>query len=497
MPRELITVQVGQCGNQIGRRFWQQALAEHASAVNSNGVFDECMSTFFTNVDPRSGAELPCGEPIAALKARAVLVDMEDGVVNETLKGSLSDLFERRQLVTDVYGAGNNWAHGYGVYGPQYRDALLESFRVAAEKCESLQSFFVMHSMGGGTGSGLGTYILSLLEDAYPTAFRFVAAVMPSKDDDVVTSPYNTTLALDQLTHHADCVLPVDNASLFDITSRESSANSNGLTPRRASISSTSNNNENIYNSKNKDKGKAGFDAMNGLVASLLMDLTASSRFPGSLNVDLNEITTNLVPFPRLHYIVPALAPLRLNPPSGSTARRRSTLSGGTHVQNIVAGAPTVKTLFDEATLPSHQLVSCDIRRSRILACGLLLRGDVTVSEANAGVEKLRGEIDMVRWNTEGFKVGLCATPPPGLRRSLLFLSNSCAFGDTLNDVRSRFNLLYHRKAMVHHYTQYIEKAHFDEALSSLSDLIDDYERVGKAPGVQQMPHRRRSRPAF
>jgi tubulin epsilon len=51
---------------------------------------------------------------------------------------------------------------------------------------------------------------------------------------------------------------------------------------------------------------------MNGVVASLLTDLTASARFPGSLNVDLNEITTNLVPFPRLHYLIPALSPLRL-----------------------------------------------------------------------------------------------------------------------------------------------------------------------------------------
>ena len=30
MPRELITLQVGQCGNQIGWRFWDLALREHA-----------------------------------------------------------------------------------------------------------------------------------------------------------------------------------------------------------------------------------------------------------------------------------------------------------------------------------------------------------------------------------------------------------------------------------------------------------------------------------
>jgi tubulin epsilon len=63
--------------------------------------------------------------------------------------------------------------------------------RVAAEKCESLQSFFVMHSMGGGTGSGLGTYILSLLEDAYPSVFRFVTAVFPSEVSLSTIQSYN------------------------------------------------------------------------------------------------------------------------------------------------------------------------------------------------------------------------------------------------------------------------------------------------------------------
>lgn len=36
----------------------------------------------------------------------------------------------------------------------------------------------------------------------------------------------------------------------------------------------------------------------------------SSARFDGSLNMDLNEIAMNLVPFPRLHYLVPSLTPL-------------------------------------------------------------------------------------------------------------------------------------------------------------------------------------------
>lgn len=60
---------------------------------------------------------------------------------------------------------GNNWAHGHHFYGPQYRDAILGKVRRTVEGCDSLQSFLLLHSLGGGTGSGLGTYILQSLAD--------------------------------------------------------------------------------------------------------------------------------------------------------------------------------------------------------------------------------------------------------------------------------------------------------------------------------------------
>ena len=58
-----------------------------------------------------------------------------------------------------------------------------------------------------------------------------------------------------------------------------------------------------------KARGKA-FDGMNGIAANMLLHLTSSVRFEGALNVDLNEITTNLVPFPRLHFLLASLSPL-------------------------------------------------------------------------------------------------------------------------------------------------------------------------------------------
>lgn len=52
MPRELITVQVGQCGNQIGLKFWELAFKEHCK-YSKNQIFDDALSSFFRNVDSR------------------------------------------------------------------------------------------------------------------------------------------------------------------------------------------------------------------------------------------------------------------------------------------------------------------------------------------------------------------------------------------------------------------------------------------------------------
>ena len=38
--------------------------------------------------------------------------------------------------------------------------------------------------------------------------------------------------------------------------------------------------------------------------------MTAALRFDGELNVDMNEFQTNLVPFPRLHFMTTSLAPV-------------------------------------------------------------------------------------------------------------------------------------------------------------------------------------------
>ncbi|DBA00874.1 TPA: hypothetical protein N0F65_008517 [Lagenidium giganteum] len=528
MPRELITLQVGQCGNQIGRQFWQLALEEHAKNSKKR-VFDESMSTFFRNVDTRYSdpQDIPFANgtaPIKSLKARAILVDMEQGPVAETMSGPLGELFDQQQFLTDVSGAGNNWAHGHCLYGPQYRDELLSKLRRAVELCDSLQSFFIIHSMGGGTGSGLGTYILGLLEDHYPEVYRFTTAIFPSEDDDVITSPYNSVLALRQLSEHADCVLPIENEALMDmcmkIPSKTTTASvvqsadfSTGDAPvvqgsrltdhvdlkalehlyKAGKTDAASNTNVEQAGGATKQKKKASvavatstpkatsaFGEMNNIVARLLTNLTSSMRFEGSLNVDLNEITTNLVPFPKLHFLLSSMSPMFATKDPRQQPRR-------------------LAQMFTDAFQRDHQLIRTNPRSGVYLACGLLLRGNVEVSDINANIRRLQSDVRMIHWNQEGFKVGLCSVPPIGQPVSLLCLSNNCCIKETFERMRDRFRKLFVRKAHVHHYTEFMEMEMLTEAQENIRYLIDEYTKLEMStePTDLDRPNTRRLQPLF
>ncbi|KAK9816636.1 hypothetical protein WJX72_003106 [[Myrmecia] bisecta] len=453
MPREIITVQVGQCGNQIGTRFWEMALREQA-VNNPKGLF-------FKNVDTRSDpprllrvADGRCN--IQALKARAVIVDMEEGVVNEMLKGPLGEIFDTRQLLTDVSGSGNNWAHGHNLYGPQYRERLVESIRRPAEECDSLQSFLLLQSLGGGTGSGLGCYILELLKDEFPEAYRFAASVFPSEDDDVVTSPYNALLSLAQLTRHADAVLPLENQALMDICSLLDSRTRASPSRPTSFLSGPD------ADSRTAGKRRAAFDGMNGVAANLLLNMTSSMRFEGSLNVDLNEITMNLVPYPRIHFLQSAMSPLAAPLDLAK-----------------LAGAPrAVDQVFSEVFSREHQLIKADPRHSTYLACGLLMRGNIAISDVNRNVARLKPSLRMAHWNCEGFKLGICSTPPVGVPFSLLCLANNCCIRTTFGAMRERFLKLYKRRVYLHHYTQYMELEDIRGSLETVSSLIQEYEML-------------------
>jgi hypothetical protein len=67
----------------------------------------------------------------------------------------------------------------------------------------------LLHSIAGGTGSGLGSYLLENLNDRYPKKLIQTYSVFPNSEEvsDVIVQPYNSLLSLKRLTLNADCVV--------------------------------------------------------------------------------------------------------------------------------------------------------------------------------------------------------------------------------------------------------------------------------------------------
>ena len=144
------------------------------------------------------------------------------------------------------------------------------------------------------------------------------------------------------------------------------------------------------------DNGENPFDSMNAIAANILLHLTSSPRFEGSLNIDLNEISMNLVPFPKLHFILPSLAPSVAPKDIGK-------------LKNLSSQPSAIDRVFDQVFAREQQVVKADPRNYTTLACGLLARGNINVSDLTRNVTRLRSKLKMIHWNTEAFKV--CACP--------------------------------------------------------------------------------------
>ncbi|XBI45694.1 hypothetical protein VPH35_110127 [Triticum aestivum] len=266
--REILHIQGGQCGNQIGAKFWEVICDEHGIDQTGKYAGDSDLQLERINVyynEASGGRFVP----------RAVLMDLEPGTMDSLRSGPYGQIFRPDNFVFGQSGAGNNWAKGHYTEGAELIDSVLDVVRKEAENCDCLQGFQVCHSLGGGTGSGMGTLLISKIREEYPDRMMLTFSVFPSpKVSDTVVEPYNATLSVHQLVENADECMVLDNEALYDICFRTLKL----ATPT--------------------------FGDLNHLISATMSGVTCCLRFPGQLNSDLRKLAVNLIPFPRLHFFM-------------------------------------------------------------------------------------------------------------------------------------------------------------------------------------------------
>uniref|UniRef100_A0A3B4ZQP5 Tubulin beta chain n=1 Tax=Stegastes partitus TaxID=144197 RepID=A0A3B4ZQP5_9TELE len=209
--REIVHIQAGQCGNQIGAKFWEVISDEHGIDPTGSYQGDSDLQLERINVyyNEASGSKFV---------PRAILVDLEPGTMDSVRSGPFGQLFRPDNFVFGQSGAGNNWAKGHYTEGAELVDSVLDVVRKESENCDCLQGFQLTHSLGGGTGSGMGTLLISKIREEYPDRIMNTFSVMPSpKVSDTVVEPYNATLSVHQLVENTDETFSIDNEALTAI----------------------------------------------------------------------------------------------------------------------------------------------------------------------------------------------------------------------------------------------------------------------------------------
>lgn len=498
MPREIITLQVGQCGNQIGGEFWKQLCLEHGITPDGtlrdppNGVpLDDRKDVFFYQSD--DDHYIP----------RALLIDLEPRVVNKLANhGPYQTLFNPENLFVaqDGGGAGNNWASGFR-QGEEHHEVVLDMMDRESDNSDSLEGFVLCHSIAGGTGSGMGSYLLERLNDHYPKKLVQTYSVFPSWADqsDVVVQPYNSLLSMKRLILNADAVVVLDNTAL------------NRIAVDRLRIENPS------------------VDHLNSLVATIMAASTTTLRYPGYMNNDWIGLLASLIPTPRCHFLMTGYTPLSLNHAGtnmvspfgegyygGGTNTTKETVvatagdqkdkatgsSGATNTNNNnnnpdynskqrqqhseIQGRTktTVLDVMRRLTQPKNIMVSANTRIGCYISILNILQGDTDPTQIHKALQRIR-ERELIRfipWGPASIQVALARKSPyleSPHKVSGLMLANHTSMAELMERLLSQYDRIKSRNAFLDNYRRepmfQDSLDEFDDARGTVVDLMEEY----------------------
>jgi len=445
MPREIIHVQVGQCGNQVGQAFVKSLIDEHniqgKDAENpwswSNPGFVDTdgdgMPDELENIDvyfERTLADKPMSKNNKFIP-RSIIVDLEPGTGEVIRESDIGGIFKDKNFINGANGAGNNWAKGHYTEGAELVEEVLDCLRKTTEACDSPQGFQLMHSLGGGTGSGMGTLLLLKIRDNYPDRITCSYSIFPSpKVSDTVVEPYNAVLSSHQLLENADETFLVDNEALYNI-------------------------HQNVLK-----KPAPTYADMNSLIAQVVCGITASLRFPGQLNGDLRKLGVNLVPFPRLHFFLVSQAPL-------------------ISAENQSHAELSVKSVAVESFSDSNFFSNVKPDDGKYLASSYTFRGKMSSSDVDTEVQNIqdKNEEAFTDWIPNNIKSSVVNVAPKTSDLSATFVANSTALKGIFQRLATQFGKLYKRKAFLHWYKgEGMDEMEFQEADKNVRDLITEYQ---------------------
>jgi tubulin gamma len=499
MPREIITLQVGQCGNQIGGEFWKQLCLEHG--ITPEGTLRDPWEhplphhqnqhhpshmtsdahhmmhnphqhhpptaggssaggySAFRGVDDRKDVFFYQSDDDQYIP-RALLIDLEPRVVNKLAHmGPYRKLFNPENLfiAQEGGGAGNNWASGFR-QGEEHYEVILDMIDRESDNSDSLEGFVLCHSIAGGTGSGMGSYLLERLNDHFPKKIIQTYSVFPSwnsDQSDVVVQPYNALLTLKRLTLNADAVVVLDNTAL------------NRIATERLRIENPT------------------VDHLNSLVATIMAASTTTLRYPGYMNNDWIGLLSSLIPTPRCHFLMTAYTPLVL--PGDNSATTNQPLIGGEAEAGV--RKTTVLDVMRRLTQPKNIMVSANTRSGNgcyISILNIIQGNNIDPTQIHKALQRIREkrhvDIPFIPWGPASINVALARKSPflPNRHKVTGFmLANHTSMAELFERLLSQYDRIKSRNAFLDNYRREAvfqdSLDEFDQSREVVQSLVEEY----------------------
>lgn len=307
----------------------------------------------------------------------------------------------------------------------------------------------MLHSIAGGTGSGLGSFLLERLSDAYPKKLIQTYSVFPNSEEtsDVVVQPYNSVLAMKRLVDNADSVVVLDNAALARIASD------------RLHIQDPS------------------YSQTNQLVSTVMGASTQTLRYPGYMNNDLVGMIASLIPTPRAHFLMTSYTPFTSD--------------------TIDRGKGTTKTsvldVMRRLLQPKNRMVSTQgaSKSSCYISILDIIQGDtIDPRDVHKSLLRIRERhlANFIPWGPASIQVALTKRSPymPASHRvNGLMLANHTGIGAIFKRTVDQYDKLRKRNAFLEAYRKESvignDLMEFDEARETVSELMGEY-RAAEGP---------------
>lgn len=437
MPREIITLQIGQCGNQIGSEFWRQLCAEHG--ISNDGILrpeavggSDRKDVFFYQADDEHYVP------------RALLIDLEPRVVHSIQRGAMARLFNPENVFVhpEGGGAGNNWAHGFEL-ADSVQETIFEMIEREAENSDSLEGFVFTHSIAGGTGSGMGSYLLENISDRFPRKLIQTYSVFPNQtstgEGDVVVQPYNSLLTMKRLTLHADCVVVLDNTAL------------NRVVVDSLHVQSPT------------------VEQMNGLVSTVMAASTSTLRYPGYMNNDLMSMFASLIPTPRCHFISTGYTPMSLDAGALQSSVQKT----------------SVHDVMRRLLNPKNMMVSGHLKRGCYISILNVIQGDADPAQVHRSLERIRERPpNFIPWGPASIQVILSKKSPyveTRHRVSGLCMVNHTSVAGLFQRTLKQFDKIFAHGAFLDQYKKHGTfkegNEEFHDAREIVDSLVKEYKK--------------------